>query len=240
LGPTGPGGAIGVNGPTGPTGPLGPTGPSGGPPGPTGPTGVTGPTGPTPTIGGSNTQVQYNSSGSFAGSASFTFDGNALYFPETSNSYSGTPTLSSDAFYAGSSGTGYFSDYDCLTSNFAILDQSQNQTGIAGGGIRDTQFLQQQDGDTNNYTSVGQKISTALRAVVTGKFCGGFSTQYKDLVGGIFAAIGRIGWNDRGVSGVTAEAIQYGSGIASNEFAVKNPADANEQSVSMEIGRAHV
>ena len=98
VGPTGPTGATGNNstvpGPTGPTGVTGPTGPAGpssttpGPTGPTGaastvagptgPTGISGPTGPTgstPAIGGSNTQVQYNSSGAFAGSANFVFDG---------------------------------------------------------------------------------------------------------------------------------------------------------------------
>lgn len=71
TGPTGPTGAQGVQGPTGPTGSTG----AGGPTGPTGATGATGPTGATPAIGGSNTQVQYNSSGSLAGSANFVFDG---------------------------------------------------------------------------------------------------------------------------------------------------------------------
>jgi hypothetical protein len=236
TGPTGPTGAVSTTpGPTGPTGAVSTT------PGPTGPTGAvsttpgpTGPTGAGATPGGSNTQVQYNSSGSFAGSSSFTFNGTAVYFPETSNTYSGTPTLNSDAYYVGASGAGYFADYDCLTSNFAILAQSQDQTGIAGGGIRDTQFFQQQDGDTNNYTAVGQKVSNAVRGVVTGKFNGTtFDTQYKDLVGATFAAVGRIGWTDRGVSGINTEAIQYGAGIASNEFAAQNPSSASEQSISM-------
>ena len=86
TGATGPTGATGLTGPTGPTGstgaagPTGPTGTTGdiGPTGPTGSTGGVGPTGPTgatPAIGGSNTQVQYNSSGSLAGSANFVFDG---------------------------------------------------------------------------------------------------------------------------------------------------------------------
>jgi hypothetical protein len=95
VGPTGPMGVTGPTGPTGPsvtgptgstgpaggptgsTGPTGPTGPTGiGPTGPsvTGPTGSTGPTGATPAIGGSNFQIQYNSSDSFAGSANLTFD----------------------------------------------------------------------------------------------------------------------------------------------------------------------
>jgi hypothetical protein len=68
--------AAGVSGPTGPTGapgPNGPTGPQGaqGNPGPPGPSGAGIP-------GGATTQVQYNSSGSFAGSANLTFDGLSL------------------------------------------------------------------------------------------------------------------------------------------------------------------
>lgn len=78
AGPTGPTGAQGVSGPTGPQGPTGPTGAASTVAGPTGPIGPTGPTGATPAIGGSNTQVQYNSSGSLAGSANLTFDGTNL------------------------------------------------------------------------------------------------------------------------------------------------------------------
>lgn len=87
-GPTGPAGDVGPTGPTGPTGaastavgPTGPTGPTGSVgaastvPGPTGPTGPTGATSP---AAGSDTQVQYNSAGSFAGSSNLTFDGSAL------------------------------------------------------------------------------------------------------------------------------------------------------------------
>jgi hypothetical protein len=74
LGPTGPTGPQGIQGPTGPQGIQGPTGPTGN----TGATGPTGPTGSTPAIGGSNTQVQFNSSGVLAGSANMTFNGTTL------------------------------------------------------------------------------------------------------------------------------------------------------------------
>ena len=87
AGPTGPTGSIGLTGPTGPTGAAstvaGPTGPTG-----AGTVGPTGPTGSTPAIGGSNTQVQYNSSGSFAGSANFVFDGTNVGIGTSSPSYS--------------------------------------------------------------------------------------------------------------------------------------------------------
>jgi len=92
TGPTGVAGPTGAAGPTGPTGAAGPTGSQGvqgiqgiqgvaGPTGPTGSTGSTGPTGPTgstPAIGGTNTQVQYNNAGAFAGSANLTFNGTTL------------------------------------------------------------------------------------------------------------------------------------------------------------------
>ena len=92
TGPTGAAGTTGAAGPTGPTGAQGPTGPQGiqgiqgiqgvaGPTGPTGSIGSTGPTGPTgstPAIGGTNTQVQYNSSGSLAGTANLTWNGSTL------------------------------------------------------------------------------------------------------------------------------------------------------------------
>ncbi len=67
VGPQGPQGIQGIQGPTGPTGATGPAGPAGA-------TGPVGPQGPMPPIGGANTQVQYNSNGSFSGSSNLVFD----------------------------------------------------------------------------------------------------------------------------------------------------------------------
>ena len=72
--PAGPTGATGPAGPTGATGPAGPAGATGA----TGPTGATGATGGGGSPGGSDTQVQYNGAGSFAGSANLTFASPAL------------------------------------------------------------------------------------------------------------------------------------------------------------------
>jgi hypothetical protein len=77
IGATGdPGGATGSTGLTGPTGATGITGATGplGATGLTGATGSTGPQGPLPTIGGSNTSVQYNDGTSFEGDANLTWD----------------------------------------------------------------------------------------------------------------------------------------------------------------------
>lgn len=65
-------GATGVVGPTGATGVTGPTGATG--IGATGATGLTGATGPAGTIGGSNTQVQFNDAGTANATSGFTFD----------------------------------------------------------------------------------------------------------------------------------------------------------------------
>jgi len=128
TGPTGPTGATGLTGPTGPTGAqgvqgdTGPTGPTGttGPTGSTGAGGPTGPTGATPAIGGSNTQVQYNSSGSFAGSANFVFDGTNVGIGTSSPSYRVQAVSATDY-------QGYFRN---STPNTGVLIG-----GVSGGGI---------------------------------------------------------------------------------------------------------
>jgi len=143
TGPTGVSGAVGSSGPTGPTGAAssvaGPTGPTGqqglqgtiGSTGPTGPTstvaGPTGPTGATPAIGGSTTQVQYNNSGSFAGSSKLVFDGTNLGIGGAagSNSNNIQPTTfysqgpSNLSLFQGSSGTPN-------TTSFSPLIWAQN------------------------------------------------------------------------------------------------------------------
>jgi hypothetical protein len=150
VGPTGPTGAVGatgptgVAGPTGPTGPFGPTGPQGiqgiqgiqgvaGPTGPTGPIGNTGPTGPTgatPAIGGTNTQVQYNNAGAFAGSANLTFNGTAL-------TLGGNPTITSGT----ANGVAYLNGSKVLTTGSALTFDGTNlavvgsSSGTGGGAF---------------------------------------------------------------------------------------------------------
>ncbi len=137
TGPTGIQGIQGIQGPTGPTGPLGPTGPQGiqgiqgiqgvaGPTGPTGSIGNTGPTGPTgatPAIGGTNTQVQYNNGGVFAGSANLTFDGTTLSAAGLSDSGNLTFTGTGNRI------TGDF-------SNATIANRVLFQTSTANAGTR--------------------------------------------------------------------------------------------------------
>lgn len=139
----------------------------------------------------------------------------------------------SAAYYAGTSGPGYFADYNNKAASAYRFDDTENQSAISGGGIRDAFFFQHRDFDTTNYTAIGQKVSNGIRSIMTGAWNGSdFQTQYKDLIAGEFTSVGKIGWNARGVSGVLGSAIQYGTGIASNEFWASNPAGGS-QSVSM-------
>lgn len=139
---------------------------------------------------------------------------------------------------------GLFSDYDCKATRIMIGQFTESQPSISVGSFRDVLFLSAVDSDTTNYTAMGQTVTHALRSVVQGAHNGAdYQAQYKDLVGGYFSASGNIQWSARGVSAVTADAYQFGIGIASNEFAVNNPSAANgslAQSISMAAVQAIV
>lgn len=132
---------------------------------------------------------------------------------------------------------GLFADYDCKGEKVVVTQINENQSTISGGGFRDGVFVNTVDSDTVDYTTIGQKVTNGVRSFTQGAHNGtAFQAQYKDLVGGYFAASGNIQWGARGVSAITADAYQYGSGIASNEMAVHNPSSANgglSQSKSM-------
>jgi hypothetical protein len=139
---------------------------------------------------------------------------------------------------------GFFADYDCKATQVVVGQFDEDQSTVSGGGFRDLIFFDTVDSDNTNYTAIGQKVTHSIRAYTQGLYSGGaYQAQYKDLVGGSFAALGNIQWDLRGVSAVTADAYQYGTGIASNEFAVHNPSAANgsaAQSKSMAAVQAIV
>lgn len=139
---------------------------------------------------------------------------------------------------------GLFADYDCKGEKVFVSQISENQSSISGGGFRDGVFVNTVDNDTVDYTTIGQKVTNGVRSFTQGSHNGtSFQAQYKDLVGGYFAASGNIQWSTRGVSAITADAYQYGQGIASNEMAVHNPSSANgglAQSKSMAAVQAIV
>lgn len=139
---------------------------------------------------------------------------------------------------------GWFSNYDCTASQILLAQINENQSSISGGGYRDAIFVEALDSDTVNYTTIGQKVTHAIRAYVNGAYSSGaYQPQYKDLVAANFVALGNIQWNARGVSALAVDAVQYGLGVASNEFSVFNPSAAGggqAQSKSMAAVQAIV
>lgn len=136
---------------------------------------------------------------------------------------------------------GWFADWDLFSARKLIVQTDEDLTSIGGESFRDAYFIQMQDVDDTDYTLIGQNVTHALRVYTTGRYeSAAWQDQYKDLVGALFVAQGNISWDARGVSGLTAEAIQMGLGICSNEFAALNPSAANgglAQSVSMAAGQ---
>lgn len=142
------------------------------------------------------------------------------------------------SLYAYGANNGWFLGYDLKGGMSFKVYQSENVMDTGGpGAFRDGFYVQHVDGDTTDYgTPQRRVISSGARVLANGKYTntGGWEAQTKDIVALDAHAIGRItGWDDRGVSGVAAGAIQYGSGIASNEFAAENSVYADEQSTSM-------
>ncbi|MCH6203443.1 hypothetical protein L3V16_06260 [Brucella ciceri] len=142
------------------------------------------------------------------------------------------------SLYAYGANNGWFLGYDLKGGMSFKVYQSENVMDTGGpGAFRDGFYVQHVDGDTTDYgTPQRRVISNGARVLANGKYTnsGGWESQTKDIVALDAHAIGRItGWDDRGVSGIAAGAIQYGSGIASNEFAAENSVYANEQSTSM-------
>lgn len=157
----------------------------------------------------------------------------------------GSLTLDSDVLREGdSSSGGFFSDYECRAANKVIVRGTESQTtGV--GGMRDGIFVEHQDSDSTNYQTAGvQKVNNAIRVVSHGPASGGgFASTYKDIVGIDTHAIGNVQWSNRGCSGIVTGSIQFGVGIASNEFAVQNPSAASgsvAQSTSMAAVQAIV
>ena len=134
-------GATGLTGPTGATGLTGPTGATGVAstvPGPTGATGPVGATGSPGTAGGSNTQIQFNDTTAFGGSANLVFDKTTNNLTVTGNIIVNTGTLT----VAGQTNVG----------NLGTTGNVLASANIVGGNIRSNGYV---------IRSVGTGISAA-------------------------------------------------------------------------------
>lgn len=133
--------------------------------------------------------------------------------------------------------TSYFSTYDQKGCSRIYFTNAENVSAFASGSFRDGFYVNQFVTDATNYGAV-QHVNYGLRAFTNGPFsAGNYTSVFMDLVGLDGTAIGKIDDASRGVSGITASAIQFGQGIASNEFACQNPAGA-VQSLSMSCVQA--
>ena len=123
---------------------------------------------------------------------------------------------------------GIYSDWDNKSGSVSIFQINENQSSVPTGGFRDASYIQTVDTDTTNYTTIFQKVTNGLRVFNQGANNGtSYISQYKDLVGAYFASYGNIQWDARGVSGINADALQFGIGVCTNEFSVQNLSSAN-------------
>lgn len=132
---------------------------------------------------------------------------------------------------------GFFSDYPSKSGMSLSLDATEGD--IPTSSFRDAFSIKYFDSDETNYQALSrQVVNHGLRTYVVGPNSGpgDWKVSYKDHVGALFVADARCGWADRGASGITTMAIQRGTAVASNEFAVTNPSAAgggSSQAASM-------
>jgi collagen type VII alpha len=132
---TGPTGTAGVDGGTGATGPTGSgsTGPTGAASTVTGPTGYTGPSGGGGTPGGTSTSVQFNSSGSFDGSANFTWDGTRVSVSEITSPRGAGAANEGFGFAALVGATSGLSNTAVGYSALGAVTTTNNNTAVGAG-----------------------------------------------------------------------------------------------------------
>jgi hypothetical protein len=131
--------------------------------------------------------------------------------------------------------SGFFANFDMQASLVLALAQAEEQPLSEDGGWRSIWALWHTDSDEYDYEAESPQYRTISDVLHIGVFgsndgSGNYELQYKDLHGLTAHAIGRIGWDERGVAGIAADSVQYGEGVSLIEFGVYNPALANEQS----------
>lgn len=131
--------------------------------------------------GGSNTQVQYNSSGSFAGSANLTFDGTTL----TAANFADSSLTSGRVTYSASGGN--LTDSASLT-----FDGSNLQIGSQGD-------LRLGDSDNSNYVAIQAPSTLAANYTLTLPTTDGDANQVLTTDGS-----GGLSWGTPASAGVTS------------------------------------
>jgi hypothetical protein len=118
--------------------------------------------------GGSNTQVQYNSSGALVGSSSFTFDGTVLTVPKITFVSSNTPSLTNYQGGALTNGTSVASTSGTSIDFTSIPSWVKRITVMLNGvSTNSTSNMQIQIGDSGGIENTGY-AATAFGAANTG------------------------------------------------------------------------
>lgn len=139
----------------------------------------------------------------------------------------GAAGVASDNYQTPTTVGGLWTNFDCKAFIHRLFINTETLPRTEDGAMRDGLHLQFMDQDDFDYDAVAYRaISSAIRAVITGKYASGdYVPLYKDLHGITVHASADVGGTTsslRAVSGVIAQASQYGSGVCTNEFGVQN------------------
>lgn len=119
----------------------------------------------------------------------------------------------------------YFPTYSQLAA-YALKLNLSGSVSDASGSFRDALYVENSDSDTTVYTN--SHTNYGIRQAAFGPYSAGWLTTYKNIVAmNAYAQAATSGTNINGaapgVSGINADATQWGAGIGDNEFAAHQP-----------------
>jgi hypothetical protein len=171
--------------------------------------------------GGSNTQVQFNNSGIFAGDSDFTW-ASATNLLNLANAEIQSKDSATGDFSLVSTPLVHSWAWDYRAANF-IQNRQAKVLATDGSSFSFCAglALHHVDSDGTNYQTSGTihqmyGLECHLLGTTT-------NASYKDMVGVFSRVMNRTEWNLRGCSGFITGVHQYGEGIASNEFHIFDP-----------------
>ena len=182
-------------------------------------------------VGGSNTQVQYNSSGTFAGSANLTFDGTTLTssgFSGPLNGTVGATTANTGSFTTVTAGTSVTTPFITSAAATNLILKSAGTTAVTIDTSQKVTFANSIGFGSNagiTFNNSSATVNSTLNDYETGTWTpnqgagltvvGSFSSK------GVYTKIGNIVYISGSVSGSTSVALSAGAAVSSNlPFAV--------------------
>jgi len=189
--------------------------------------------------GGSNTQVQYNSSGSLAGSANMTFNGTSLTLANDASisgltvgkgggNQTGQTALGTSAFASNSSGTygtavGYYAGLNNTTGQITALGSQSlytNTTGSQNTGLGISALYYNSTGGNN--TAVGTQALFS-NTTASNNTAVGYQAAYSNVTG---TQITAIGW----------QALKTSTGNYNSAFGSNSQRDTSTGTANTSVG----